>query len=52
MSDKRVSLYTFSIYNRADRPFVYWLGVAAVPTVLLFFLCLSFLATVAALWPL
>jgi hypothetical protein len=44
--------YTFTIYDRAQRPFSYWLGVISIPIIFLLFFLFSLLLTVAALWPL
>jgi hypothetical protein len=42
---------TFTIYDRAERPFLYWTGKISMPIILAVSLSLSLLLTLS-LWPL
>ena len=40
--------YTFTIYDRAASPFMYWLGVTSIPIIFLLFFFCSLLLTIVA----
>ena len=40
--------YTFTIYDRVERPFAYWLGVTMIPMMFLHFLVFSLSLAVVA----
>jgi hypothetical protein len=42
---------TFTIYDRVEKPFLYWVGVISMPIILSVSLSMSLLLTLA-LWPL